>query len=251
MKSFLIALQFLTIILVRLKHVDEKKIADSTAYFPLVGLLLGLILTGADRFLSFLGFEQFFISVILVVLLIILTGGIHLDGLADTADAFLSMKNKEETLRIMRDSRIGVMGVLSLISVILLKIAFLSCLGAQLKISMLLLMCILSRWAMVFSMFLFPYARVEGKAKDFIRGTDLKLFIFSSVITLFCVVKLCGIQGLALSLIIAAIVYVTGRLITNKIGGITGDTLGATNELVETGVLFGICILERIGAWII
>lgn len=249
MKIFLLALQFLTIIPVKVKQVDEKRIAGSVVYFPLVGLLLGLILTGADRFLYFLGFEQFFINIVLVVSLIVLTGGIHLDGLADTTDAFLSRKNKEEMLRIMRDSRIGAMGVLSLISIILLKVALLSSLNVSLKTTSLLLMCILSRWALVLSMFLFPYARQEGKAKSFIQGADLRVFIFSTIFTLSCVIALCKTQGLLLMLIMAAASYIIVRLISNKIGGITGDTLGATNELIETVVLFGICILERTALW--
>ena len=245
MKNFFLALQFLTIIPIKIKHVDEGRISKSVVYFPLVGLLLGLILTGFNNFLLFLNLEQFFINIILVVLLIVFTGGVHLDGLADTFDAFLSRKNKEEMLRIMRDSSIGVMGVLSLISIILLKIAFLSSISVSLKISALLLMCILSRWALVLSMFLFPYARQEGKAKILIQGTTLKVFSFSTAIVLLCVITIWKFQGLLVMLIATALAYTIGRFINNRIGGITGDTLGATNELVEIITLFSICVLGK------
>lgn len=250
MKNFLLALQFLTIIPVRIKQVNEKEIVNSTIYFPLVGLLLGLILTGANEFLYFLGFEKFFINIIIVILLVFLTGGIHLDGLADTSDAFLSRRNKEEMLNIMRDSRIGAMGVLSLISIILLKITFISSISMSLKAISLILMCVLSRWSLVLSMFLFSYAREEGKAKTFIQGSNLKVFIFSTIFTLSCVFIVYKVWGLLIMAIIALVSYILGKVVTNKIGGITGDTLGATNEIVEIAILFIIYILGRSTLWI-
>ncbi|MBU1853752.1 MAG: adenosylcobinamide-GDP ribazoletransferase [Candidatus Omnitrophica bacterium] len=244
MKNFLIALQFLTSIPVRIKNIDENKVSSS--YFPLVGLLLGLILIGANRFLWFLGFEQFFINIILVILLIILTGGIHMDGLADTMDAFLSRKGKDEILRIMRDSRIGTMGVLSLVSIILLKIAFISSISLDLKEPSLILMCVFSRWSLVLSMFLFPYAREEGKAKIFVRNINIKVFIFSTVITILCAFMFWRVSGLVTLAVVALSAYIAGRAISERIGGITGDTLGAINEFAEIAVLFNICVLGRI-----
>jgi len=245
MKNFFLALQFLTIIPVKIRRIDERGISKSVIYFPLVGLLLGLILTGANNFLCFLNFEHLFINIILIVFLIFLTGGMHLDGLADTFDAFLSRKNKEEMLRIMRDSSIGVMGVLGLISIILLKIAFLSSISVSMKTNALLLMCILSRWALVLSMLLFSYAREKGKAKTLIQGTDSRVFGLSTIVTLVCVIIFGGMQGLLIMAIVAMIAYVFGKFASSKIGGITGDTLGATNELIETITLFAICVFPK------
>ncbi|MEW6171180.1 MAG: adenosylcobinamide-GDP ribazoletransferase, partial [Candidatus Omnitrophota bacterium] len=184
MKSFLAALQFLTIIPIKIKNIEGNHLSRSLIYFPAVGLILGLILLGINKLLLFLNFAEFSLSIILVVSLIILTGGIHLDGLSDTFDALLSRKNKEEMLKIMRDSHVGVMGTLSIISVLLLKISFLYSIGISLKPISLILMCLLSKWGMVFSMYLFPYAREEGKAKVFIAGINLKIFILSSLIML-------------------------------------------------------------------
>jgi len=249
--SFLSALQFLTIIPVKIKHVDEQKIAKAMVYFPLMGLLLGFALIGINNLFLYLNFPEFSINIILVISLIILTGGIHMDGLADTADAFLSRKNKEEMLAIMRDSHIGVMGVLSLISIILLKIAFLSSINTPLKITSLLLMCVPSRWSMVFVMFLFPYARREGKAKVFISGINLKIFILSTIITLACVFAIWKIKGVLVFMVIAAVSYITGKFINRKIGGITGDTLGAINELTEIIILLSVYALARGNLWII
>lgn len=245
MRSFLLALQFLTIIPVKMKDVEEKKIPGALIYFPLIGLLLGLVLAGMDKLLFILNFEQFIINTILVVLLIVLTGGLHLDGLSDTFDAFLSRKNKEEMLKILRDSHIGVMGVLSLISIILLKIAFLSSINISSKIISLLLMCILSRWSLVFVMFLFPYAREEGKAKVFIQGINFKIFISSTLIALACTIAIWKIKGLFVFIIIAMSSYMIGKFINNKIGGMTGDTIGATSEVAEIIVLFSALILQK------
>ena len=174
-----------------------------------------------------------------------------MDGLADTFDAFLSRKNKEEMLEIMRDSHIGVMGVLGLISIILLKIAFLSSINIPSKIVPLFLMCILSRWSLALTMFSFPYARKEGKAKVFIQGINLKIFILSTIIAIVSVFAIYKIKGLLVFIIIVMSSYIIGKFINNKIGGITGDTLGATNELTEVIILFSVCILGRVNLWII
>lgn len=248
--GFLLALQFLTIIPVKVKYVDERKIAKAMIYFPLIGLLLGLALIAINNLLLNLNFPGFPTNIILVISLIALTGGIHLDGLADTADALLSRKGKEEMLAIMRDSHIGVMGVLSLISIILLKIAFLSSISIPLKITSLLLMCILSRWSLVLTMFLFPYARQEGKAKVFMQGINLKILILSTIIALAFSFAIWRIKGILVLLIITMSSFILGKFINSKIGGITGDTLGAINELLEIVTLVTISIMGRTDIWI-
>jgi len=243
MKEFLSAVQFLTIIPIKIKDMDERKLSGSMSYFPIAGLLLGLVLSVINNLFLGLGFSGLPLSIILIISLIIITGGIHLDGLADTADAFLSRKNKEEMLIIMRDSHIGVMGVLALISVILLKISFLYSIGIPSKITALFLMCILSRWSMVFAMFLFPYARKEGKAKAFIQGINPKIFTLATIITLICVFVFWKIDGILVFIITAISSYLAGKFINSKIGGITGDTLGALCEINEVIVLLSIIIL--------
>lgn len=242
MKSLLLALQFLTIIPVKIRHINEGEPAKAMIYFPLIGLFLGFVLIGINILLVNLSLSGFPINIILIISLIALTGGIHLDGLADTTDAFSSGKPKEEMLAIMRDPHIGVMGTLILVSIILLKIGLLSSLSVTVKINALLLMCVLSRWSAVLSMFLFPYARRDGKAKIFISGLNVKIFIFSTIIALICAFAIWQIKGLLTLLVIAGYVYLSGKSISRKLGGITGDTLGATIELTELVVLFIVCI---------
>lgn len=245
MQYFLLALQFLTIIPLKIKHIQEKKFANALIFFPVVGLCLGALFLGITRAAYLLNRGYNALDAVFVVALIVLTGGLHLDGLADTADALLSRKSREEMLNIMRDSRIGAMGALSIISVLLLKIAFLSCFGAYLKPLALMSACLLSRWAMVFAIFLFPYARSEGKAKLFIEGINPKIFAIATLIALAGVIFIWRINGIWLMGIAAAAAYLIGDFVKTKLGGITGDVLGALNEIIEVVVLCSLLILQK------
>lgn len=246
MLSFLLAIQFLTIIPIPIKHIYEKKMVGAMIYFPIIGLLLGLALGGINYLLCLLNFPQFSIDIILVVLLILFTGGIHLDGLADTSDAILSRKDKEEMLRIMRDPHLGVMGVLGIISILLLKISFLDAISPSLKSAALVLMCVLSRWALVLAMFIFPYARAEGKAKLFIQGINSKILTLATLMVLVLVVLFSHLSGILILAAVAISTYIIGKLISSKIGGLTGDSLGAINEIVEVSTLFFIFLFSPI-----
>lgn len=246
MKSFLLAIQFLTIVPIKIRQLKEKSLSWSMVFFPIVGLLIGLVLIGVNNLLLVLNVEQIPSGIILIVLLIILTGGIHVDGLADTADAFLSGKNKEEMLRIMRDPHIGAMGVVGIVSIILLKIAFLSSINPLFRPVSLILMCVLGRWSLVFSIFLFPYARQDGKAKVFINGINSKIFILATIIALIIVFAVWKLSGLLVFAVISLCAYLIGRFINKVIDGITGDALGAINELAEVITLVSICVLGRV-----
>ncbi len=147
-------------------------------------------------------------------------------------------------LRIMRDPHTGAMGVISIIGIILLKLAFLSSIGPALKPAALIMMCVLSRWSLVLAIFLFPYARDEGKAKIFKQGVNSTIFISAAIITLVCVFIIGRAAGLLIFSIITACAYLICRFINKKISGFTGDTLGAINELTEVLVLCGISILK-------
>lgn len=245
MKNLLLAIQFLTVIPLKIKNVDEKNLSASLTYFPIVGVLLGLFLVGINNVLLILNFQEMISNILLVISLAVLTGGMHLDGVADTFDAMLSGRDKEDMLRIMRDPHIGVMGVLSIISVLLLKISFLSSLNIGAKLAALVLSCTLSRWAQVFLMLFFPYARAEGKAKVFMRNINVKIVILATLIALCFSLLIMRLEGVYLILIAALSGYLICNSVNKKIGGITGDTLGAVSELIEVIVLLSICLFER------
>lgn len=241
----LLAIQFLTIIPIKLKDADGKKLSNSLVYFPLAGVLLGLILVGVNNLLSILSLQPLSITIIVVILLICLTGGIHLDGVSDSCDGFLSGTDKEGTLKIMRDPHVGVMGVLGLISVILLKIALLYSFEAGAKTTALLLMCALSRWSLVLSIFLFPYIRIQGKAKAFFEGMNLRVFLISSLITLIISGIILNWAGLLIMFLVVIFTLVINLLLKRKLGGLTGDTLGAVCELNELIVLLSMLVYKK------
>ena len=242
MKKILLALQFLTIIPVRVKNVTDKDLADSIAYFPFVGLLLGFVLAEAANLGRIINLADIGLSAIIIVLLAILTGGIHLDGLADLFDGLGSGKSKEEMLAVMRDSHIGSIGVIAIASALLLKTTFLLAIGIPLQLKPIILMCVISRWAMVFLMYQFPYARKEGKAKIYLEGINTKIFTMATIFTLIISLLAGKMQGLLTMGITALFVYLSGKYFTKRLGGITGDVIGATNEITEIICLFIICL---------
>ena len=245
MTSILLAFQFLTILPFKVKRFNADALAWAAVFFPIVGLALGLILAGVNYLLVSYGFNDIASNIVLVILLVILTGGLHLDGLSDTSDALFSGKPKDEMLAIMRDSHVGVMGVLAIISVLLLKVAFLSAIAPELKSKALILMCVLSRWSMPLSIYSLPYARQNGKAKSFMDGMNIWIFLTASLIALVITYFLLGVLGISILGATAAAAYFTGLYIKGKVGGITGDTIGAVSELSEVVILIGFIIVER------
>lgn len=237
MNSFLYAIQFLTTIPIKIKETAGEKHSTAAVYFPLVGILLGLILVMLNLFLSYFISNPLVISVSVVISLIILTGGLHLDGLADTFDAFFSGKDRETLLEIMLQPHIGVMGALSLMSVILLKVSVLFALGPKVKNTALILMCVLSRWSLLLPLYLFPYARREGKAKEFFGALNFNEFVFITLLTLLFTVLIWNWKGLFIFTAVSVFTFCFGRFANKKIGGITGDILGATLEIGEAIIL--------------
>lgn len=240
------ALQFLTVIPFKVNKVSVTGIVYSLAWFPLAGLLLGLLLTAVNFVLIQLNFSNLAGSVILVVMLACITGAMHLDGLADTFDGIFHSAGKEERLRIMRDPHIGAMGVVSIVSVLLLKVSILSALSQYFKPTALILMCVLSRWSVVLAMFKFPYAREDGKVKVFTENINLKIFSLATILALLLAFIIWQAQGLLLLAAIGIFSLLFSKFVHKKIGGITGDTLGALLELSEVIALAGCLLITNI-----
>jgi len=243
--SLLFALQFLTIIPLKLKDHSEARMASSAAYFPLAGLLIGLLLAGTQTVFSFLGFPALSVAVIITLMLALLTGGMHLDGLADTADALMSNKSKKEMLAIMRDPACGALGSLSITSALLLKVALLFSLGSAMKAPAFISMCVVSRWGAVFQMYAFPYAREQGKASPFIKEGKPRYLLIATLFAGIILFFLLRSAGLMLLAFICLAAYLQGRSMRKLFGGITGDTIGACIELCEVAALLYLNIAER------
>lgn len=237
MSGFLLALEFLTIARFRpFRPEDTRTLARSQAYFPAIGLLLGLGLAGADRLLAPL-LPALLLNAVLVVLLIVVTGGLHLDGLGDTADGVFGGHGPEERLAIMKDPRLGSYGMLAIASLLLLKWAALASLTSPWRIAGLLVAPTLARWSVVAAIAAVPYGRQGGLWVEFHRQAWPAPVVVAGGTALVVALVAFGIGGLAL--LGAGTVVALGMVVWFKrlLGGLTGDTYGAVLEVTETLVL--------------
>jgi len=235
--SGLFALQFLTIFPVKLNtEPDQKTASTGLALFPVVGLLLGLVLAVSDRILSRF-VPNSVLSVLIVVILIVITGGLHQDGLADTFDALGSGKDKNKMLEIMRDSRIGTMGTLSLICSVLIKALLISSLPPLFRGAALIMLPAAGRWGMTLPLYTFRYAREEGKAKIFFGAATTRAIVISTIILVVPAFILLHFKGVLAAALAGAAAYAFARFMNKRLDGITGDTLGAVNEICEIAFL--------------
>lgn len=162
MRSFLAAMQFLTIFSAPTRwRGGERDLARSVYFFPAVGLLLGALMAALDYGLG-LVFPRPLTSVFVVIALLWASGGLHIDGLADTADGFFSSRSRERMLEIMKDSRSGPMGVAAVVCVVSLKIAAVASLPTGVRWQAILLIPLAGRCSIVVMMALLPYVRSEG-----------------------------------------------------------------------------------------
>ena len=239
MKRFLIALQFLTIFPIKIKsEIKEKDFGASLLYFPLIGLLIGLLLSLSAILLSFLPFLSALLKGALILSIsIIITGGIHLDGFADTCDGFYGNRPKEKILEIMRDSHIGSMGAIGVFCLLLLKFSLIVSLPEGFLWKALIMMSVFSRWSQVMACFSACYARQEGKAKYFIEYVGKKELYLGALFTLVSFCLLSGLRGVILffSSLLPAFLFL--QYIKKRIDGMTGDTIGALSEIAEVTVL--------------
>ncbi len=211
----------------------EKDLARSTPFFPAVGLLIGAMMALADYGLRWV-LPTFPASVIVVIGMIAISGGLHLDGLADTADGALSSRPRERILEIMKDSRTGPMGVAAVVCVVSLKIATLSAVPAPFRSAAILLMPVAGRFAIVMMMSVLTIARHEGSLSSvFLRDRSALQIVVAVGVLL--VVGWIGASWMGLTAgafsIAAGLVF--AGYVRGKIGGFTGDTLGAACELAE------------------
>jgi adenosylcobinamide-GDP ribazoletransferase len=244
MTDFLIALQFLTIVRVkRTLPFGETHLGRAGVFFPIVGLLVGVVLWSLDRGLQ-LFFPPVLSSVFLVAALAALSRGFHLDGLADSADGLFGSSERQRCLEIMKDSAIGTFGALAVIVIFFLKVRSLDLLQGGYRSMALVLGPMLGRWACVVMAYTSRPARAEGLGAMFVRGTQFREFGLASVITLAVVFSLMEILGLVVFVPLAVLILSFTLYCNRRLGGVTGDTLGALGELVETAVWCLFVLLE-------
>lgn len=236
MNSFLFALGHLSRLPVPAIPFKEESLGRSTAFFPLVGLVFGAILA-IFWWLAGQLFSPPVIAAMIVVGLVILTGGIHLDGFMDSADGLFSGRSTERKLEIMRDSRVGAFGVLAVICLFLLKFSLLQSFPGTVMFKVLLLTPVLSRWGMAYAIFTFPYARPEGLGKLYAVYTGKRELLLASFIAVAIAGFTLGPVGLWLMALSGVLTLFLGKVIAGELGGLTGDTYGAINEILEVIIL--------------
>ncbi|AEF93480.1 Cobalamin synthase [Desulfotomaculum nigrificans CO-1-SRB] len=241
-----LAISFLTIIPLYNKKAENQELTRSVSYYPVVGFLLGSIAAGVSYGLRTLGLTLA-ADVLAVVTMIILTGGLHLDGLMDTADGLFSGRSVERKLEIMKDSRVGAMGVIAFITVLLLKVSFLFELSLAPKLTALILAPTAGRWAMVYAITRYPYARPTGGLGACLKQAGRWQLAAASIFFLAVSLALMGPGGLGLVGLAVLGTVVTAWYISKCIGGMTGDTYGATGELIETWTLLAILLGQQLG----
>ncbi len=244
--SFHFALSFLTTLPFPLRRqVDAEEIGHSLAWFPLVGLVIGLCLAAAWNLLQPL-LPRPVVMVLVLGIHILLSGGFHLDGVADSADGWFSGRGRrEEILDIMRDSAIGTMGTLALILLLLLKFTALESLPAAATGSALLLMPVYGRFTIVVLAYLSPYARPEGGlGKAIVTGAGRRELLLAGGSTAIMALAAAGSPGLLLMLLLAAAAGLISWRCRRRLGGITGDLLGFACEAGEVLALLGWLLLN-------
>ena len=252
MKRFISILQFMTRIPINIDTGFDEEFHKTITYFPLVGLVLGVLIY-IIGLVSGIFFDSFITSIIVTLALVILTGGLHIDGLGDTFDAIYSYRDKERMLEIMKDSRLGTNSLLAIMFLILLKIGFIYSIINNNLLWTVIFMPVVARLGVIVMMYKTVTPRENGMGNLFIGKASTSMF---TIAILYTIILMIGISKLiflastfeAMMLISTIIIlFIFNNLfkmhIYKKIDGVTGDILGCTIELGELIYLFCIYLL--------
>ena len=241
MQPLLIALQFLTCLPIRLAGMPTAvQMGRSLLWYPLVGFLLGLLLCGLNGLLA--GSPSLLHAALLLTAWVVLSGGLHLDGLADSADAWLGgLGDRERTLLIMKDPRSGPIAVVTLVLLLLLKFAALVALLEQGQMTALLLAPWLARGLLPLLFLTTAYVRAGGLGQALAEHLPRQTLPWLLAAHGLAIAAFGPAGWLALALALFMFAWLR-RLMNARLGGTTGDTAGALVELVECAVLVGLAL---------
>ena len=215
----------------------------AAAYYPLVGLILGLLLAGT----GWLFYWLLPVGVATALLLAIwagLTGLLHLDGFMDACDGLIPPRDSARRLEIMKDSQVGAFGVVGVILLLLLKFNGLLALPAVSRWPALIIIPVLARWAMTWAMARYPLARTEGLSIFFKAGLGWLQVGIASVITIWVTLGFFGVQGITLLAVTWFTTILVARFAIARVGGLTGDIYGATCEVTEVVLLITVIVMQ-------
>ncbi len=243
MRSFFIALQFLTRIPVRLNGLpSDQEIGRSLIYYPIVGLLIGGVLTLLLWCLA--DVPTLISAVLLLTVWVLLSGGLHLDGLADSADAWAGgLGNRERTLAIMKDPNCGPAGVVSLVLVLLIKFSALHVAIESGNWVVLLLAPLLGRTALPLLFLTTPYVREQGLGTALANHLPRPHLVAVITVVLVSLILLPGSNALWLVVVMLSVFTLLRTLMMARLGGTTGDLAGALLEITEASILLTSAVL--------
>ena len=236
MRKFFCALSFLTIVpMPRSFDLGQEDLGRAILFFPIVGILVGLFTWGIG-YLFYCVLPRQVAALGVVVVLAGASGALHLDGLADTCDGFLSGRPKDKTLAIMRDSRVGTMGVVGIIFLVLIKWISLANVVSHALWATIVLMPLCGRTSLLVMMSILPYARSEGGLATVFQGhKELKWSGVAIGAALMIAVSIFGFGKLGIIIVATLLgcMLLFSGYCYKRIGGYTGDTLGAICEVSE------------------
>jgi adenosylcobinamide-GDP ribazoletransferase len=237
-EELLVAFQFLTRLPAsRISHQSDS-LSRSTKFFPLIGLVVGL---GASVLQHLLAphLNRALVALLILIYLVLITGGLHEDGLADTVDAFGGGWNREQILTILRDSRIGTFGALALVLSLLARFLLLSILPVNRFTAFVVSAHVLCRWTTLpLSCFLRPARENDGQGARVAQKISPVSFLLGTMLSFAIVFYLMRSEFWIPVLVAFVIAALSGLYYFRRIGGITGDCFGATNQITEIAVYF-------------
>ena len=230
MKRLIAALQFLTIIPLGKSAIYDPK--GMVPFFPVVGIIIGGLLSIVD-YIALIFWPDPVTAVLDVVFLVVITAALHLDGLGDTADGVLGHRNREKALMIMKDSRIGVMGLMAIVCTLAVKWGGIMHMSNH-RMLLLVLIPAFARSGMIFGIRFLKYGRPEGGTGYDVFGEPLKWSAFQWMLIPITLSIFLGWKGIWLNLIFAVLTITIIFYYKKRMGCITGDMLGAMTEITES-----------------
>lgn len=226
------------------QQAGSNRFGRAGVFFPLIGVLLGAIVWGADTLLRPLISSPLILSGVLVALLAVLSRGLQLEGVALSAVGLFSRRERSQRLALMQERMFLVSGVIVLLGILGLKIVALASLSSGYRGAALLLAPMLGRWAGVVMAYSSRPARTHGLGALFVNGVEFREFGAASVMTLGVVFTLVEVGGVLLFLGLAGVIICWTLYCNRRLDGVTGDTIGALSEIVETVSVCVFAVLE-------
>jgi adenosylcobinamide-GDP ribazoletransferase len=242
-QPFLIALQFLSVLPIRSDEpLAPTAIGRSLLYYPLIGLLFGTLLALLAWALNDAPAQVS--AVILVGVWVALTGALHLDGLADSADAWIGgLGDRDKTLTIMKDPYCGPMAVVVLVILLLIKFTALAQLVSSANWEFIIVIPVLGRTALVLLFLTTPYVRPSGLGSLLAHHLPRHGCVVAIVLTIIAISAFIGLDALWLFTVVISVFFLLRRLMLRRLGGTTGDSAGALVEITEAAALLAAALL--------